>query len=133
MAETQVPDEPGFVPDGTRGSFKLADAQTQNAARLAFMLDQLAARPAVRTLKSWALEGLAPAAGETAVDVGSGTGEDVVDFAGLVGGGRAVGVEPSAGLRAEAVRRAAGARVEFVDGHAGAFAVRGRVGRRTAV
>ncbi|MFG1819489.1 methyltransferase domain-containing protein [Kribbella sp. NPDC049174] len=122
MAET---DESGI--DMSRGSFKLADAETQDTAKLAMILDLMAQRPAVQTLKAWALEQLAPAAGETAVDVGSGTGEDVVRFAKLVGAhGRAIGVEPSAGLRAEAVRRAteatveraAGTNVESVDGDA---------------
>jgi len=108
--------------DMSRGSFKLADAETQNTAKLAMILDVMAQRPAVQTLKAWALDQLAPAAGETAVDVGSGTGEDVVRFANLVGPeGRAIGVEPSPGLRAEAVRRAAAANVEFVDGYAGAL------------
>ncbi|TDW78037.1 methyltransferase domain-containing protein [Kribbella pratensis] len=91
----------------------------QNIDRQAFVLDQMAGRPAVRTLKAWALDQLAPTAGETAVDVGSGTGEDVVALHEL--GARAVGVEPSPGLRAEAVRRAAGADVEYVDGHAEAL------------
>jgi ubiquinone/menaquinone biosynthesis C-methylase UbiE len=117
MTET---DESGI--DMSRGSFKLADAETQNTAKLAMILDVMAQRPAVQTLKAWALDQLAPAAGETAVDVGSGTGEDVVRFANLVGPeGRAIGVEPSPGLRAEAVRRAVEANVEFVDGYAGAL------------
>ena len=117
MTET---DESGT--DLSRGSFRLADAETQDTAKLAMILDVMAQRPAVQTLKAWALDQLAPADGETAVDVGSGTGEDVVRFAKLVGpDGRAIGVEPSAGFRAEAVRRAAEANVEFVDGYAGAL------------
>ncbi len=142
MTET---DESGI--DVQRGSFKLADAETQDTAKLAMILDLMAQRPAVQALKAWALDRLAPAAGETAVDLGSGTGEDVVGLAQLVGpAGRAIGVEPSPGLRAEAVRRAAetgehdtgaGADrrpgldgrpgvdgrfgVEFVDGYAGAL------------
>lgn len=120
MTEMQAPD--GFGLDGQRGSFKRADVAEQNIERQAFILDQMAARPAVRSLKSWALAQLAPAAGETAVDVGSGTGEDVVAFADRVGpAGRAVGVEPSPGLREEAVRRSAGAPVEYVDGDAEAL------------
>ncbi|MEI8410635.1 MULTISPECIES: methyltransferase domain-containing protein [unclassified Kribbella] len=117
MTET---DESGI--DLSRGSFKLADVETQDTAKLAMILDLMAQRPAVQTLKAWALGQLAPAAGETAVDVGSGTGEDVVRFAKLVGpAGRAIGVEPSAGLRAEAVRRAAGVNTEFVEGDANAL------------
>ncbi|MFF0341878.1 methyltransferase domain-containing protein [Kribbella sp. NPDC004875] len=102
-----------------RGSFRAARVAEQNVERQAFVLDQMAGRPAVRTLKAWALEQLAPTAGETAVDVGSGTGADVVALAEL--GARAIGVEPSPGLRAEAVRRAAGADVEYVDGRAEAL------------
>ena len=117
MTETQVPDEPAV--DAGRGNFRLKHAAEQNTERQAFILDTMAARPAVRTLKDWALAQLAPAAGETAVDVGSGTGEDVVAFAELVGpDGRAIGVEPSPGLREEAAKRAAGKSVEYVDGHA---------------
>ncbi|MFI6832400.1 methyltransferase domain-containing protein [Kribbella sp. NPDC050241] len=144
MTETQVPDEP--VVDATRGSFRLTHVAEQNIERQAFILDQMASRPAVKALKTWALQQLAPAPGETAVDVGSGTGEDVVTFAELIGpDGHAIGVEPNPGLRAEAtrraestrraeaargsdaareaeaVRRSAGAQVEYVDGHAEAL------------
>jgi SAM-dependent methyltransferase len=114
-----MPDEPDLLYDGQRGSFKLADADAQDAGRLAFILDQMAARPAVQTLKTWAIERLAPGPADTAVDVGSGTGEDVVALARLAG--RAVGVEPSPGLRAEAVRRAGASGAEFVDGDAAAL------------
>ncbi|HET6295848.1 MAG TPA: methyltransferase domain-containing protein [Kribbella sp.] len=110
MAETLSPDEP-------MSSFKLADADKQDAARLAAVLDLLATRPAVQTLKSWALSALQPAPGEAALDVGSGTGEDLAEFAKRVGpAGRVVGVEPSAGLRTEALKRVSG--VEVVDGDA---------------
>ena len=117
MTDTEVPGGAGFVTE--RGSFRAAHVADQNIDRQAFVLDQMAVRPAVRTLKAWALDQLAPTAGETAVDVGSGTGEDVVALHDL--GARAIGVEPSPGLRAEAVRRAAGADVEYVDGHAEAL------------
>ncbi|MFI7068288.1 methyltransferase domain-containing protein [Kribbella sp. NPDC050124] len=119
MTET---DESG-IDLSSRGSFKIADAQTQDTAMLAMVLDLMAQRPAVRTLRAWALEQLAPLAGETAVDVGSGTGEDVVALAELVGPqGHAIGVEPSPGLRAEAHQRAEAAQgVEFVDGDVGAL------------
>ncbi|MEV4264118.1 methyltransferase domain-containing protein [Kribbella sp. NPDC049584] len=117
MTDTEVPGGAGFVTE--RGSFRAAHVADQNIDRQAFVLDQMAGRPAVRTLKAWALDQLAPTAGETAVDVGSGTGEDVVALHEL--GARAIGVEPSPGLRAEALRRAAGADVEYVDGHAEAL------------
>ncbi|MFD7159432.1 methyltransferase domain-containing protein [Kribbella sp. NPDC059898] len=111
---------PGFVTE--RGSFRAEHVADQNAERQAFVLDQIAGRPAVRALKAWALEQVAPAAGETAVDVGSGTGEDVLALATY--GAHAIGVEPSPGLRAEAARRAAATQagraggVEFVEGRA---------------
>jgi len=112
MSEMEAPGEPAAKLQV--GSFKVADAARTDSAAMAFVLDQMAQRPAVQTLKAWALEQLAPKAGETAVDVGSGTGEDVVAFADL--GLRAIGVEPSAGLREEAVRRAPSGTAEFVDG-----------------
>ncbi|WP_433159687.1 methyltransferase domain-containing protein [Kribbella sp. CA-247076] len=96
----------------SRGSFKLADVEAQDLAKLTMILDQMAQQPAVQTLRRWALEQLAPTIGETAIDVGSGTGEDVVELAKLVGPtGRALGIEPSPALRAEATRRA-----EALDG-----------------
>ncbi|WP_350274857.1 methyltransferase domain-containing protein [Kribbella sp. HUAS MG21] len=114
---TDVPDGSGLLT--RRASFRVAHAAEQSLEQQVFILDVQAKRPAVRTLKSWALDQLAPAAGETAVDVGSGTGEDVVAFARR--GARAIGVEPSPALRAEAVRRAADAEVEYVEGHAEAL------------
>ncbi|WP_328992637.1 methyltransferase domain-containing protein [Kribbella sp. NBC_01245] len=98
------------------GSFKTADIDRQDAARLAFVLDAIAAKPAVQTLKAWALAALAPKPGEFALDVGSGTGEDTVALYAITG--RAVGVEPSPGLRAEAAQRAGQGEVEYVEGDA---------------
>ena len=88
---------------------------------LVMVLDQQAGAPAVRRLREWSLAALAARPGEVAVDVGSGTGDDVQVLAAAVGrDGRAVGVEPHAGLRSEAVRRAAatGSTAVFVDGDA---------------
>lgn len=94
------------------------DAQTE---QLAWVLDLQARQPAVVRLREWALGRLAPQAGETVVDVGSGTGEVVTRLAPAVGPrGRAVGVEPNPAMRALAARRAEaeGVAVEFVDGAA---------------
>jgi ubiquinone/menaquinone biosynthesis C-methylase UbiE len=103
------------------GTFRVGDIHQQDATRLVEVLDLIAAKPAVQSLKAWALTALAPAPGEAALDVGCGTGEDVLAFAGLVGPtGRAVGVEPSPGLRAEAMKRTADS-VELVDGDASAL------------
>ncbi len=89
--------------------------------RLVEVLDLQAGAPATRRLRSWTVDRLAPQPGETAVDIGSGTGEDVQSFARLVGEtGRAVGVEPSSRMRvlAETRAREAGSRATFLDGDA---------------
>lgn len=93
-------------------------------AGLIFVLDVQDGLPAVVRLRDWATDRLAPQPGELAVDVGSGTGSEVLQLAELVGAdGRAVGVEPHDGLRAEAESRAeaSGSRAEFVDAVAGAL------------
>lgn len=90
-------------------------------AGLLMLLDHQAEASGVRRLRAWALEALAPRPGEVAVDVGSGTGSEVMVLGEQVGlSGRAVGVEPHPGLREEAARRAelTGVRAEFVDGFA---------------
>jgi ubiquinone/menaquinone biosynthesis C-methylase UbiE len=100
------------------GSFRTADIDQNDADRLMIALDLIAASPAVQRLKAWALRSLAPQPGERALDVGSGTGEDVQAFASLVGPGGAFGVEPNPSIRAEAEQRAtaAGASVQFDSG-----------------
>ena len=111
----------------TPGGFRHAeigvggDAQTE---RLSMLLDLQAAQPAVIRLRDWAFERLAPAPGETAVDVGSGTGANTARLAATVGpGGSATGVEPNPALREVATRRAqaTGSTAVFVDGTAGAL------------
>lgn len=101
----------GHVPEDT-------DADLEG---LRYVLDEQDRAPGIVRLRDWTVERLAPAPGETAVDVGCGTGAEVRRLAGLVGpSGRAVGVEPHAGLRAEAQARAEeeGSTAEFVDGDA---------------
>ena len=111
----------------TPGGFRHAeigvggDAQTE---RLSMLLDLQAAQPAVIRLRDWAFERLAPAPGETAVDVGAGTGANTARLAATVGpGGSATGVEPNPALREVATRRAqaTGSTAVFVDGTAGAL------------
>ncbi len=88
---------------------------------LVYVLDLQAGSPAIRRIRDWTLDRLAPQRGEIAIDIGSGTGEDVQRFADLVGEtGRAVGLEPSSRMRALAESRAleAGARATFVDADA---------------
>lgn len=93
----------------------------EELAGLVFVLDMQAQQPAVVRLREWSTAKLDPASGEVAVDVGSGTGSEVLALAALVGAtGRAVGIEPHPGLRAEAQRRAVAAQsaAEFVDASA---------------
>ncbi|MFY9913814.1 MAG: methyltransferase domain-containing protein [Nocardioidaceae bacterium] len=88
---------------------------------LVFVLDLQAGSPAIRRIRAWTMDRLAPQPGEIAIDIGSGTGEDVQLFADLVGEtGRAVGVEPSSRMRALAESRAgeAGSRATFMDADA---------------
>ncbi|MEU6186880.1 methyltransferase domain-containing protein [Nocardia sp. NPDC047038] len=83
--------------------------------------DLQAALPGIRRLRTWAHEALALRPGEHAVDIGSGTGSEVITFAEAVGpNGSAVGVEPDPQLLASAERRAAqaGSTAKFHSGDA---------------
>ncbi|MGV9674602.1 methyltransferase domain-containing protein [Nocardia sp. NPDC003482] len=83
--------------------------------------DLQAALPGIRRLRHWAHEALALRPGERAVDIGSGTGSEVIAFAEAVGpAGTAIGVEPDPNLLAAAERRAAeaGSAARFVPGDA---------------
>ncbi len=83
--------------------------------------DLQAALPGIRGLRRWAHDALAVAPGESAVDIGSGTGSEVLVFADAVGPtGDAVGVEPDPNLLAGAERRAAqhNSPARFVPGDA---------------
>ncbi|MEV3962991.1 methyltransferase domain-containing protein [Nocardia sp. NPDC050193] len=73
--------------------------------------DLQATLPGLTRLRDWAHEALALRPGEHAVDIGSGTGSEVISFAEAVGPtGSAAGVEPDPNLLAAAVARAAAAR-----------------------
>ncbi|QIS01181.1 methyltransferase domain-containing protein [Nocardia brasiliensis] len=83
--------------------------------------DLQAALPGIRRLRTWAHDALALRPGEHAVDIGSGTGSEVLAFAEVVGAeGAAVGVEPDPSLLAAAERRAAqtGSPAKFHSGDA---------------
>ncbi|MBU3060332.1 methyltransferase domain-containing protein [Nocardia sp. NEAU-G5] len=83
--------------------------------------DLQAALPGIHRLRAWAHEALAVRAGESAVDIGSGTGSEVMALAEAVGPeGLAVGVEPDPGLLTAAQRRAteAGSTAKFAPGDA---------------
>ncbi|MFD3748604.1 methyltransferase domain-containing protein [Nocardia sp. NPDC058633] len=78
-------------------------------------------QPGMRTLGAWSHRALAVRAGESALDIGSGTGSEVLAFADAVGPtGTAVGVEPDPNLLASAQRRttADGSSARFVSGDA---------------
>ncbi len=106
------------------GGFSDVDA-TEASGEYASLLDAIRAQPAVREWKERTFAALEPRPGAVLLDLGCGTGEDVLALARLVApGGRAIGVDASAAMVAEARRRAdaagAGATVEFLhaDAHA---------------
>ena len=69
-------------------------------------LDGARRAPAIVEAKEWSLEHLHLTWGQRVLDVGCGTGEDVVAMARIVGpSGRAVGIDSSAAMIAEAQRR----------------------------
>ena len=121
---TQPSTEPSTAQQPPVHGFQRAhmDGMTDEAfARLVHLLDLQSQTPAIRRIRSWTLGRLAPQPGETAVDIGAGTGHEVQVFAELVGpGGRAIGVEPNPMMRALADERADQARsaATFVDGDA---------------
>lgn len=83
--------------------------------------DLQAALPGLARLRTWAHEALALRPGESAADIGSGTGSEAIAFAETVGpNGLAVGVEPDPHLLAAAERNAAaaGSRATFHSGDA---------------
>lgn len=83
--------------------------------------DLRAALPGIQRLRSWAHEALAVRSGESAVEIGCGTGSEVIALAEAVGpDGTAVGVEPDPGLLTAAERRAAaaGSTAKFAPGDA---------------
>ncbi|MFI9510871.1 methyltransferase domain-containing protein [Nocardia sp. NPDC052566] len=85
------------------------------------VLDKQAALPGIQRMRAWAGAVLDVRAGERALDIGSGTGSEVLEFARRVGeDGAAVGVDPNPAMIAVAERRAAaaGLTARFVDGSA---------------
>jgi SAM-dependent methyltransferase len=109
---------PPSGPDGPQSSFSTQASDDASVNQMVFILDRQDSSPGIERLRRWALDLAAPAPGEVAVDVGSGTGTMTRRLGRSTGG--AVGLEPNPALRAIAVQRAAdeGEKVEFVDGTA---------------
>ena len=86
---------------------------------LIMMLDQQAELPSVQRMRAWAAQVLAVRSRESALDVGSGTGSEVVSLARAVGpSGTTVGVDPNPAMVAAATSRAKGSTARFVQGTA---------------
>lgn len=107
-------------PADQRKGFSDVDRMPDPAVLVAGM-DATARWPAVRTLRSWERERLAPKPGDAVLDVGCGPGDVIIELAQAVApGGRAVGVDFSDQMLAAAGDRAAsaGADVSFTQGDA---------------
>src|SRR5947209_402193 len=103
-----------------RIEFDRVDGTTDPADFVRY-LDATRATDFYQEIKRRSYDLLALSAGAAALDLGCGTGDDVVALAERVGPtGRAVGVDFSATMIAEARRRTAGAAlpVEFIEGDA---------------
>jgi ubiquinone/menaquinone biosynthesis C-methylase UbiE len=107
-------------------SWRSHEIDEDDLSRQILWLDALARNPAVQGLRAWATEALAPKIGDSAADIGSGTGETVQVLAAAVAPtGDAVGIESNPGMRAEAHRcaEAAGSTARFADGEADALPI----------
>lgn len=83
------------------------------------LLDDQAELPGVVRLRRWVRDQLGVRPGETALDLGCGTGAEAVELAGVVGdAGRALGIDPNPSILAVARDRAAGTTAEFLEGSA---------------
>ncbi|MFE7721819.1 methyltransferase domain-containing protein [Nocardia rhizosphaerihabitans] len=104
------------VPEEQLPSFRADDAGVADDF-LVTLLDLQAELPGVVRMRHWVLEALAPRPGESALDIGSGTGSEVLAFAERVGPhGRAVGVDPNPAMLAVARQRASGTAAEYLEG-----------------
>lgn len=105
-------------------AFRPGTIADEAVATMVTVLDEQDAAPSIERLRVWALGAGAVGAGETCVDVGSGTGTMTRRLAQLVGPtGRVVGIEPNAEMRRVAAERAepAGVSVAFQEGLATAL------------
>lgn len=105
-------------------SFHIDQVHQPDQEPVVRLLDDQAALPGVVRMRRWVRDALAVRPGETAVDLGCGTGSEVVELARLVGeAGRAIGIDPNPSMLALARERAGRARAEFVEGSAYALPV----------
>ncbi|WP_081511773.1 methyltransferase domain-containing protein [Nocardia donostiensis] len=101
-----------------------AEGADEAMAMLVGLLDLQAQLPSIQRIRRWGHEVLAVGQGERVLDIGSGTGSEVREFAERVGpDGEAVGVDPNPAMLAVARERTAAAGtqagcVEFVEGSA---------------
>ncbi|MEV0063584.1 methyltransferase domain-containing protein [Nocardia sp. NPDC050718] len=109
------------VPDDQLPSFHV-DAAGAADDLLITLLDRQAELSGVVRMRRWVLDVLAPRPGDTALDIGSGTGSEVLAFAARVGPhGRAVGVDANPAMLTIARERARGTAAEFAEGTAAAL------------
>lgn len=122
MPDTMAISTVGTAPhDGAESGLRPDRFDREGQDQLVDVHDLQAALPGIRRLRNRAQDALAPQAGESAVDIGSGRGSEVLTFAESVGStGTAVGVEPDPELLAAAEQRAtqAGSTATFVSGDA---------------
>src|SRR5262249_6602104 len=86
-----------------------AHVDTADAAQLISFLDSARTQPGLRMAKTVALDRLRLRPGQTVLEIGSGTGEDVLEMARrVIPDGRVIGVDISEAMLAEARRRATG-------------------------
>lgn len=113
--------EPSFRWDEAAERDSDAQAQDESTRLLVGVLDLQAQLPSIQRMRRWGHDALAVGSGERALDVGSGTGSEVLEFAARVGAtGEAVGVDPNPAMLAVARERAdeAGVSARFVEGTA---------------
>ncbi|MGW4090151.1 methyltransferase domain-containing protein [Nocardia sp. NPDC004750] len=120
MSSDPSPPIPSFhvnaIPDASRST-----TDDDPMAALVGMLDLQAALPGIRRMRAWGHEALAVQSGERVLDIGAGTGTEVIELSDRVGpDGDAVGVDPNPAMLAIARGRAetADSRARFVEGTA---------------
>ncbi|MGW4842999.1 methyltransferase domain-containing protein [Nocardia brasiliensis] len=106
---------------GLASIFHVSQIESTPNDLLVDLLDQQAELPGVRKMRRWTHAALAMCPGENALDIGCGTGSEVIEFAARAGpAGRAVGVDPNPQTVAIAKARAVGenSAIEFIEGSA---------------